>query len=253
MKFTFGILIFRAKLFFQIKSRTNYFYIVYLYKLIIFTLFQNKILFSLSRGDFMDLRKVSDQILLANMKNLASQERVLYTEVLHHLREIQRRRLFADLGQPSLFAYCVNILKYSNGEADRRIKAVAMIREMPAIEEKIVSGELSLTNVAKAKEFFNQEGKVAPMKPEAKLELIKKLENKSTREAEKILLAESSSPAPEVKGKAQVKTLAKRRYISVKVTRNVGRKQKESAPIAVESTRYRLIMRSPSAVVAHPN
>ncbi len=147
----------------------------------------------------MSLQNLSDKALLTNTEILVARARELRTEILHHLREIERRRLYADLQQPSLFAYCVNILKYSNAQADRHIKAMRLLKELPQIEEKITSGELSLTSAAKVKEFFNQEEKVAPMNLEAKMQVVKKLENKSTREVEKILLQQSSSPAPEVK------------------------------------------------------
>ncbi len=74
-----------------------------------------------------------------------------------------------------------------------------LTRELPQIEKKISTGELSLTNAAKAKEFFSQEEKTVDLSARQKLEVLETLENKSTREAEKILLAQSSSPAPEVK------------------------------------------------------
>lgn len=50
----------------------------------------------------MNLRKVSDQVLLANTEALVAKARELRTEILHHSREIERRRLYADLKQPSL-------------------------------------------------------------------------------------------------------------------------------------------------------
>ncbi len=147
----------------------------------------------------MDLKKVSDKDLLSSVERLVSREREVLMDILHHLREIERRRLYSDLRQPSLFAYCVNVLKYSNAQADRRIKAMRLIKELPQIEKKISNGDLSLTNVAKAKEFFRLEEKNIALTPDQKLEVLQGLENKSTREAERILLAQSSSPAPEVK------------------------------------------------------
>jgi hypothetical protein len=147
----------------------------------------------------MDLRRISDQELLANTKNLVAREREVLLEVLHHLREIERRRLYSDLKQASLFDYCINVLKYSNAQADRRIKAMRAIKELPQIEEKISSGALSLTNVAKAQEFFRQEAKTTVLGSKEKLAVFENLENKSTREAERILLGQSSLPAPEVK------------------------------------------------------
>ncbi len=135
------------------------------------------------------MNAISDKDLLANTENLVKKERELLSEVLRHLREIQRRRLYSDLGFPSLFEYCVKSLKYSEAQTHRRIVAMRMIVEIPEIEEKIESGDLSLSNLVRAKTFFNQEEKSAPMARAEMLEVLTTLENKSAREGEKILLA----------------------------------------------------------------
>ena len=46
------------------------------------------------------------------MDKLVQEERELLTSVLAHLREIERRRLFCDLGFSSLFSYAVEKLGY---------------------------------------------------------------------------------------------------------------------------------------------
>jgi hypothetical protein len=145
----------------------------------------------------MDLRKISDKDLLSKTKELVSRERELLTEILRHLREIERRRLFSDLGYSSLFDYCLKGLGYSEAETKYRIDAMRLIRELPQIEEHVTSGELSLTNLVQAKSFFRAEEKSGPMGTKEKLEIIDSLKNKSSREGEKILLAQSTiEPAP---------------------------------------------------------
>jgi hypothetical protein len=54
--------------------------------------------------------------------------------------------LFAELGHPSLFAYAIGELGYSEAAASRRIEAMRAIREVAELEIKIESGELSLVN-----------------------------------------------------------------------------------------------------------
>ncbi len=149
----------------------------------------------------MDLRKVSDQELLSRTKQLVAREREGLTEILQHLREIERRRLFADLKYSSLYDYCREVLGYTEAESKGRIDAMRLIRELPEIEESVKSGDLSLTNLVQAKSFFRSEEKEAsaPMGVEEKLEVIESLKKKSTREAEKILLAKSSSEPEPVK------------------------------------------------------
>src|SRR5690606_12598786 len=92
-------------------------------------------------------------------KQLVARERQLLTEVLHHLREVERRKLFSDLGYPSLFAYAVGELKYSEGQAGRRIQAMRLIRLLPEVEQQVAAGSLSLSNVSQAQSYFREKAK----------------------------------------------------------------------------------------------
>lgn len=139
----------------------------------------------------MNLQNLSDAELLTNTKTWVEKERSALHAVLHHLYEIERRRLFSSLKYPSLFAYTTEELKYSEAEAIRRISAMRLMRELPQIEPKISSGDLSLTNLGLAKQVFS---KKVHTKDE-KLKLIQQLEGMSTREAQKIAFA----VAPELK------------------------------------------------------
>ena len=108
----------------------------------------------------MNLKSVSDQILLNETDRLVQQERELLIEILRHLREIERRRLFSALGFKSLFEYAVRRLKYSEDQAGRRISAMRLMKELPEIEEKIEAGSLTLTNLGLVQSLFRQEEKV---------------------------------------------------------------------------------------------
>jgi 5-methylcytosine-specific restriction endonuclease McrA len=90
-------------------------------------------------------------------------------------------------------------LKYSEWEADRRIQAMRLLAELPQLETKVENGELTLTNLAMAKRHFRKEEKRGPMSVQEKIKVMEKLENKSAREGEKILLAEASVPPLPVK------------------------------------------------------
>lgn len=146
------------------------------------------------------LNHIADDELLDNTRILVQKEREITLEVLRHLREIERRRLFSSLNYQSLFDYCVKHLKYSEGSAQRRIEAMRALRDLPEIEDKIESGVLSLTNVAKAQVLFRTEKKTGEgYSKTEKLELMIQLENKSTREAERVIAKENpeslSAPA----------------------------------------------------------
>jgi 5-methylcytosine-specific restriction endonuclease McrA len=136
----------------------------------------------------MNLKNLSDQVLLSEADRLATQSRSVLMTLLHHLREIERRRLFSTLKFESLFAYVVKRLKFSENEANRRISAMRMIREVPEIELRLSSGSLTLSNVVLARTLFGKEKKAGrPMAVDAKAQVMLNLENKSTREAQKYL------------------------------------------------------------------
>ena len=141
----------------------------------------------------MTLKNLSDEVLIERLKKLVQEEREILISVLHHLREVERRRLFAKYQCASLFVYAVTELKYSESQADRRISAMRLLRDVPQrdtaqIEAKITSGALSLTNLVLAQTLFSKEKKAGrQMDAEAKLMVLSQLENQSTRRAEKIV------------------------------------------------------------------
>ena len=66
--------------------------------------------------DFMkQLQTLSDSELLLQTRSLVSRERALTTELLAHLREVERRRLYAEQGYSSLFDYVRRGLGYCEG------------------------------------------------------------------------------------------------------------------------------------------
>jgi hypothetical protein len=120
--------------------------------------------------------------------------------VLHHLREIERRRLFSDLKYGSLFEYAVKELGYSESSATRRIQSARLIKDIPEIEKKIEQGKLSLTNVALAAQTFTR-GNISDT--DLKKEIISQIEDKTKRECEKTLLG-FCEPNPLPKEKIKV-------------------------------------------------
>jgi hypothetical protein len=143
-----------------------------------------------------DIKKLSDRQLLANTDKLVSEERRITLEVLQHLREVEIRRLYVDLEFDSMYKYCIQRLKYSEGEAQRRLTAARLLRELPEIESQIQSGDLNITNLSAVQSFVRAE-KMAdkPLSREEKLELISTVENKSTRQVKQELIQQSHQPA----------------------------------------------------------
>lgn len=126
--------------------------------------------------------------LFENTVKLAGEERRITLEVLHYLMEIESRKIHLEKGYPSLFAFVVKELGYSDNAAYRRIEAMRCLREVPEVAEKIESGAVNLTTLAKVQTYFKAEKKEGKAVPQvAKTQLIQSLENKSTREVEKAL------------------------------------------------------------------
>jgi len=141
----------------------------------------------------MNLQKLNTQELDQSTFSAVKTERGATTFVLKHLQEIERRRYF--YGYKSLFDYTVQRLGYSEDEAFRRIAAMRVMKEIPAIEEKIDSGAISLTHIGIAQSLFRHEAKNhGSYSAQEKLEVLEKIEHTSTRQAQRITLSMASSP-----------------------------------------------------------
>ena len=145
----------------------------------------------------MNLKSLADQTLVQNAKTIAREEREKMTQFLHHLKEIERRRLFSDYSYKSLFEMTVKYFSYSESEAYDRISAMRLLKELPeVVEQKINQGELTLTHLKIAQKHFRREkvlqAKVFPV--EEKVSFLDEISNTSVREAQKITMSLSSNP-----------------------------------------------------------
>ncbi len=107
----------------------------------------------------MNLKHLSKPDLLFRTKQLAFEERRITNELLHHLIEIESRMLHVELGYTSLHLYVTKELRFSDASAQRRIDAARLLRQVPAIETQLATGDLILGSVGKAQQFFRAERK----------------------------------------------------------------------------------------------
>lgn len=134
----------------------------------------------------MNLRNLSDEDLLQKMDQLDREEKSQLTIILHHLREIENRRLFSSLGYKSLFDFTIKRYGYSEDQAYRRLSAVRLLKELPEIEGKITDGSLTLSHLSKAQSLFQKEKKLgSKFTSDNKRQILRDIENKSARETEK--------------------------------------------------------------------
>lgn len=93
------------------------------------------------------LRDLSDRDLLAALRALAGRDTDLEADLLVHLGEVDARELYLGEGHPSLFAYCTEVLHFSESVAYHRITAARAARAFPRVLEAVRSGELHLSAV----------------------------------------------------------------------------------------------------------
>jgi hypothetical protein len=94
------------------------------------------------------IRQLSDHDLLAQLDRVAGEERRATAHLVALLMEVESRKLYAAQGCSSLFAYCVQVLRFSEHAAYLRIEAARAARRFPVIAERLASGSLHLTAVS---------------------------------------------------------------------------------------------------------
>jgi len=85
--------------------------------------------------------------LLRRLAAEVGQDRATTATLLALIAEVDARRLFAEEGFPSMFAYCVQVLHMSDDVAFKRIRAARSARQFPAIFDAVADGRLHLTAV----------------------------------------------------------------------------------------------------------
>jgi HNH endonuclease len=126
-----------------------------------------------------DFQSLSDDQLLAAIERFADEERERIPWFLACLGEADRRGVFIKRGYSSTFDYCLRKLKFSEGEAFRRIQAARAGVSRPGILSALSEGHLTLTSVSKIAPHVHRAD--AP-------EIIARAEGKSTRELDELLV-----------------------------------------------------------------
>jgi hypothetical protein len=93
------------------------------------------------------LRALSDEQRLRGLRELVARDREVEADLLVHLAELDARSLHAELGYPSLFAYCTQELHFSEGAAYNRIVVARAARRFPRVLEWLRSGEIHLSGL----------------------------------------------------------------------------------------------------------
>ncbi|MGE3974969.1 MAG: HNH endonuclease [Bdellovibrionales bacterium] len=134
------------------------------------------------------MKNLKDMELLTLIKSKVQTERNLTLEIIEILQEIRDRRLHLQRGYSSLHEFCVKELKYSDGAAYRRIKAMKLVEDIPEALKSIESGSLSLTTASQLQNVFESKEKTAkPLSLDEKTELFERVQNQSRQEVERTI------------------------------------------------------------------
>src|SRR6266705_961175 len=93
------------------------------------------------------LTHLSDAVLLRDLAALIAHDRVTTAALLAHIAEVDARRLYAPAGYPSMHAYCVGELRFSEDEAKKRIQASRAARRFPSIFHAVAEGRLHVSGI----------------------------------------------------------------------------------------------------------
>src|SRR6186713_2423521 len=121
---------------------------------------------------------LSDRELLARMPTLVRTERAASAEVVAHLMEIERRRLYLGEACSSLLGYCRERLGYSEDAALKRMRVARLALVVPAALDELRSGTIHLTGLFVLSRYVT---------PENADELLGEARGKSRSELEHLL------------------------------------------------------------------
>ncbi len=96
-----------------------------------------------------DFKSRSDQKIISELRLAIQEERKITLQILNLINEAHSRRLYASAGFSTPFEWLTKEFGYSAAAAMRRLDSARALREVPSIENKIETGEVNLTNLAK--------------------------------------------------------------------------------------------------------
>jgi hypothetical protein len=103
------------------------------------------------------LASFSDHHLLARLAELVRKDQEQTVSLVRYIDEIDQRELWAKLGHPSMFDFCVVRFRMSESTAGKRIGAARTARRFPAIFDMIARGEIHLSGIHRLKAHLSQE------------------------------------------------------------------------------------------------
>ena len=140
-------------------------------------------------SSFLNLKSISDDKLICDLKSLALQERKIQKQIILHVVEIDRRKLFLTKGFSSLFEYLTDFIGFSRGTAQRCIDAARLSYDVPEVIDHIEEGTIKLSQVSLLQQSFREVHAKTKSKVSAlvKKNLVSELIDKSVIESQVVV------------------------------------------------------------------
>src|SRR5215510_5391706 len=90
---------------------------------------------------------LSDAELLTRLPLLVRAEQEATADIIEHLVEVERRRLYLEQACSSLTKYCEERLKYAEDAAFKRARAAKLALQFPRALEELRGGQIHLTGL----------------------------------------------------------------------------------------------------------
>jgi hypothetical protein len=134
----------------------------------------------------MEIKRLSDDQLMLSAENQFAIERKTSHYILLHLKEISLRGVYAKRGFPNLREMLIKHFRQSETAANQRLKSLELILDVPAVEERLISGDLNMSTVAMAQRQIHREEKLTgkEISKEKKAEIVESITNKTMAKAE---------------------------------------------------------------------
>ena len=129
---------------------------------------------------------MSSNRLMKRLRRLVGRNNALTAQLLAHMGEVDERRLYLEVACPSMFAYCTGILRMSDAQAFRRIRAARLARKFPVVLPMVGGGQIHLCALALLAPHMTEDNGE---------ELLQQAEHLSKRQVEKLVARWFPSPS----------------------------------------------------------
>jgi len=100
---------------------------------------------------------LSDSDLILRLPALVQAERRAMADVIEHLVEIERRRLYLEQATSSLYRYCIERLGYPEDAALKRHRVARLALRLPQVLEELRAGAIHLTGLFVLSTYLTEE------------------------------------------------------------------------------------------------